>query len=771
MLNKKVKLLLCWLLVCAAVWIFSDREAQTYVFEGENLQTFVESLEDAETAEKEALDRMYLVQADANRRTNSGIWGDEENNARDVVVSRRAMDENGLNLMWGDYDITLTLAEPEKFEGEVVCAGKSRLIENGKISTDGQTEVHGRFTVKESVESIRFATNAPDQVVSVTVSKCGTTIIDPDLVAFMILAGIALTVLIILSEENRSDSRERRGAALILLLLIVFISGPMMWRGVYDGHDLQFHANRIEGIASALRMGQIPVRIHASTLQGYGYAASIFYPEFFLYFPALLRNLGITLSGALRIFVVVINAATVLCCYISIRKISRRRDLSLAVTMLYVTSSYRIANLYTRATYGESLAMIFFPLLIWAMWEVLEGDESRWPLLALAMTCICASHLLSVLFCTVFCALAALLCLPKLFREKRRIVSILLAAGVTAVCFVGFLIPMLDYIRDGINTNVSLNPEKHALRMGGYMIAFPGLKGWVVENSDDYAYSVGVIPGMAIMLGIALFGIRRYQEGNLARNAETEKMDRFCTKLLLLGGLAMFMATDVFPWKFIRTHRPFTTVVGQMQFPWRLMSVAVPLLSVTAAWGALREEKLKKTAMTVLVTVSVLTASYTMQSQVERLPLLYQDSYMTSFVGQYEYIYFFTQSEALWPGDLRVKGTDPYEITAYEKNGNDLTFTVKTTPGEHSIELPLLYYPGYAAEGEGCGSITMARGNNNVILLNVEDMSGEASFHVWFKTPVKWTVATLISTCGGILLLLLSVLDMRRHREAKPELD
>ena len=464
----------------------------------------------------------------------------------------------------------------------------------------------------EAAEGIRIATDTPERVVSAVVSKCGTTLIDPDFAAYMILVGIALTVLIILSGGKRSDSRERRGAILVLMLLIIFVSGPVMWRGVYDGHDLQFHANRIEGIASSLRTGQFPVRIHASTLYGYGYAASVFYPELYLYFPAVLRLLGITLSGALRIFVVLINAATVFSCYYSMKQVGRRRDFALTATMLYMTSSYHIANLYTRATYGESLAMIFFPLLIWAMWEVLAGDESRWPLLALAMTGICGAHLLSVLFCTGFCALAALLCLPRLIRERKRIVAIILAAGVTAVCFVGFLIPMADYIRDGINTNVSLNPENHALRLGGYFLAFPGQKACVVENPDDFAYAVGVIPGMAIMLGIVLFGVRRYEEGKSVRDAETERMDRISTLLLLMGGLAMLMATDIFPWKFIRTHRPFSMVAGQMQFPWRLMSVAVPLLVITAAWGALREQKLKKAAMTVLVTVSVLTSAYTM---------------------------------------------------------------------------------------------------------------------------------------------------------------
>ena len=55
-------------------------------------------------------------------------------------------------------------------------------------------------------------------------------------------------------------------------------------------------------------------------------------------------------------------------------------------------------NLYTRATLGESLAMIFFPMVLLGLYEVLRRDEKRWPLLALGMTGVCMSHLLSTLF-------------------------------------------------------------------------------------------------------------------------------------------------------------------------------------------------------------------------------------------------------------------------------------------------------------------------------------------------------------------------------------
>ena len=59
-----------------------------------------------------------------------------------------------------------------------------------------------------------------------------------------------------------------------------------------------------------------PVRIHASTLLGYGYAASEFYPELFLYIPAILRNMGVSLCASVRVFEAGINLLAALSCYV-----------------------------------------------------------------------------------------------------------------------------------------------------------------------------------------------------------------------------------------------------------------------------------------------------------------------------------------------------------------------------------------------------------------------------------------------------------------------
>ena len=101
----------------------------------------------------------------------------------------------------------------------------------------------------------------------------------------------------------------------------------------------------------------------------------------FLYFPAALRNLGVSLSASVRVFEACINLATALACYLCVRSLMRSRRAAVGASVLYTLCIYRLVNLYTRATLGESLAMIFFPMVLLGLYEVLRRDEKRWPLL------------------------------------------------------------------------------------------------------------------------------------------------------------------------------------------------------------------------------------------------------------------------------------------------------------------------------------------------------------------------------------------------------
>ena len=232
--------------------------------------------------------------------------------------------------------------------------------------------------------------------------------------------------------------------------------------------------------------------------------------------------------------------------------------------------------------------------------------------------------------------------------------------------------------------------------------------------------------------------------------------------LLALGALALGLSTDFFPWRtFCSIRKPFSTFFMQIQFPWRFVGMAVPMLSAAAAWGYLREEKDAKTGMAALIALCVVFSGYTMQTMVQRLPELEKETYTDTRIGQFEYTYPCTEKTALKVGDVRTSQPGVCSVLSYEKRGTELTATVQLEGEAAYIELPLLYYPGYRAEIDGQAQ-TVARGTNNMVRVYGLSSGESGTVHVWYQPPTVWLIAQGASVLGA-LLLAASLRRMRRR--------
>lgn len=756
MAKKLVSVAALWLALAALVFIYTDRDEYTWRYEEDTLSQILIGSEEAERSEQHDQDAMAKEQQAAQARTEAGLWG---TGTYDVEPFLPAQGENGgLNLPWGDYDVTVEYDSPADMELRAVSAGRQTFIQNGAWRlAAGEEKAVCRFTLTDSTSGLLIAGDPAEgaEIRSITVHKVGAGIFSADLAVYAALLGAVLTVLLVLSWDTSARGRMRRRDALMVLGAAAFSCMPLLWGGVFDGHDMLFHLNRIEGIASGLRCGQFPVRIHASTLLGYGYAASEFYPELFLYIPAILRNMGVSLCASVRVFEAGINLLAALSCYVSAKAVFDSRRTAVGASVLYTLCVYRLVNLYTRATLGESLAMIFFPLIIWSLYEVLRRDDGKWPLLALGMTGVCMSHLLSTLFSVLFCAIAAAFSLPKLMREKRRFLAILKAAAITVLCCVWFYVPMMQYSGDGVSTSVVLDAQENVLQPGGFFVAFAGDMN--ADIPEDFAYTIGVVPGLALLIGCALLLVRRYAQGKAAM----EGKDRVALALGALGVVALLGATNAFPWEWVCSlRRPFSTFFKQIQFPWRLVGVAVPLLSMAAAWGYLKDDRHASAGAALIVALCAACSGYTMQCMVQRTPVLDKETFTDTRISQFEYTYVGTEKTALKPGDIRVGGAEgAYSVLEMTKRGTNLTATIAMDGGAY-IEFPLLYYPGYQAAVNGI-PCKVARGTNNMLRVYGTASGQTATVDISFKPPMAWIAAQSVSLLG-LALLILSLRRMKR---------
>ena len=759
--HKALKLTLLWLLLALAVLLYTDRDADTWRYAQGELHAILETREQAAAAQRVSDEAYALEGAQAAARQARGEWGGEPQYAGAAETLPARDDAPGLNLMWGTYEVTLSYASPEPLRVSVVSAGRQSFIRDGEATLDAAPDgatASFAFTLTDSTERVMLACDLPSgaAITSVTVRR-RSGVFSADLAAYAVLLGGVMTWLLLLGGDVRPEGKKRRRDALVLVLAALLASLPALMDHIVDGHDLFFHMNRIEGIASALRGGQFPVRIHASTLLGYGYAASEFYPELFLYIPALLRNLGVSLMASVQVSVLLINLASAFVCYESVRRLVGSRDTALLSAVLYTLTIYRLVSLYAVATLGEALAMVFFPMLILALYEVLVRDDSRWPLLALAMYGIFMSHLLSTLLAAAFCVLAALCCAGRLVRSPRRILACVKAAALMALCALWFVVPFVQYGAAGISTNVTLDTYRFVLTPGELLLGFSPATGDAHSAGSALDGVIGTQPGLAILLGCALLMAARYAQGG-----RREEKDALPTALLLLGLLALACTTALFPWKTLcGLSRPLGTLFQQIQYPRRLLSIATPLLCIPAAWGYLRDERHRAAGAALAVGLCVVFSAYFMGDFVKQQPILDAQGYADTRIRQYEYLYPGTEKGLLAPHAVVFGGAEQ-PVVEMQRDGSSLT--LRLAPGEPGayLEAPLLYYPGYRAtiNGEACKAV---RGENNVVRLYGAFTDAGDTVRIWFEEPVSWRLAEAASLAGLMLMLALLV---RRRRAA-----
>ena len=194
-----VKVLLLWMVVISAAGILSKRDRFTFVFEGEELSHFVIDEEETKKEEADAQELKNTVQTQAAMRNYDGIY--EGVGVLHIEDARRAVDENGMNLMWGTYDVSLKVNGSDSLTCRIICPGKQSFIREG--TTEGVPAddlVTFSFTVTDAAEHIKLCVSEPERIESATIVKRGTTAIDRDLLAYFCVFGIMLTILLALGE-------------------------------------------------------------------------------------------------------------------------------------------------------------------------------------------------------------------------------------------------------------------------------------------------------------------------------------------------------------------------------------------------------------------------------------------------------------------------------------------------------------------------------------------------------------------------------------------
>lgn len=537
----------------------------------------------------------------------------------------------------------------------------------------------------------------------------------------------------------------------------IFVSVAIAIFGMYPylndivpfGHDLGYHLNRINEIANGLNIKTFPVLIHAGLIENLGYANGIFYPQLFMYIPALLvSKCGLLVIPAYKVFLVIITFFTFITMYISVKGIFKNKHIAWIASLLYVFSLYRLTDIYVRAAVGELLAFVFNPLILYGFYNVLFDDGKKWWVIVIGISGLVYSHLLSVLIMAIFFIMICLLNVDKIFKNKKVFLNLLKAALITAIISLGYFGPMLEQKRNDIY-NVDGRSIYSCEEVNGFasslsMALSSKMHGGFATDSNVEEKTMPEGCGIILLILVLLF---------IFRKDISFKENRFEIQLFVLGILFYWATTKFFIWKWF-------SLLNVIQFPFRFNIVATLCFAIVGAksFYSLLNEKTRKDFVILFSICYLIYASYMLDS-VELDFTGWNGSYdvLTSTfdrqVGTAEYL----------PDGTYIYDLDLYNINnkdhkiEYEQVGTKITFEYADTENDLEINIPLVYYKGYQAyivtpEGE-YRNLDVQKNivNAHVLVTSPEKLTGTIT--VEYKLTKIQKISYIVATIGFIIFI------------------
>lgn len=538
-----------------------------------------------------------------------------------------------------------------------------------------------------------------------------------------------------------------RGAVLGTLGIVVLACLPLLQNnGGMTGHDLYFHLQRIQGISESLADGEFPVRVYHNVKSGYGYAASMYYGELFLYPAALLRLSGLDLRLCYQGYLWVVTAATAFVCYHCLREIFGRRSLALMGCALYLLSPYRLVCIYLRAAVGEYTALLFLPLIALGLWRLYAGSGRAWGLLALGFGGLLQSHIITLILTTltVFCLAIALW--RKTFRRPV-LLEWAKAVGICVLVNLWFLFPFVSVAGGQMSRRIE------GMERAGMTLA------QLLTRGETAIFGLALCLGGGLLA--AVFVLCPPPPGALRTGG---------LYALAVGGFSLFASTDLFPWQWVIRLPVLGTLLGSIQFPWRFLGLATIALTLASLWGVQQLQQsgwavAARGAGAVVVGLTLLIAMQFLSGYV----LPETDDY-TGDPSQWMVL---DTSCLTWPmddlylpqgakaEDLGFAAAAPVKVRvdAIRREGRTTAIDCVTGDAEGFVELPLLWYPGYRAQGGG----TLYPSENGLVGVAVP-AGFEGTLTVTWQEPRRWLAADFVSLISVFALAGSAVVRRKKRK-------
>ncbi len=236
---------------------------------------------------------------------------------------------------------------------------------------------------------------------------------------------------------------------LVIPSLILVIKNPL-----YPSQDGLYHIARIKEFDTDIRNLQIPPRLAPTLENQIGYplfVANYQLPYYFAEIFALPTNDPTFAFKATMSIAFILSAVFAFLLF----KKSASNTASLVGTIFYTYLPYRFANLYDRGSLGESIALIFVPLVLLGLHEAKAKSKYSFVLLAISLFALITSHtVIFMVFAPFFLFYFLIVIRPDQKTLKRAVVASILAIILSSFQLIPSIFEKKYMVFDSALTNL-----------------------------------------------------------------------------------------------------------------------------------------------------------------------------------------------------------------------------------------------------------------------------------------------------------------------------
>ncbi|MGO2298296.1 hypothetical protein [Pseudolactococcus laudensis] len=520
---------------------------------------------------------------------------------------------------------------------------------------------------------------------------------------------------------------------LIFLVSILVCKFVIFKNGVLIVNDVDFHYARAMSTIRALNDHQLIPQLDPSAAKGFGYSWNLFYGPFPTYLIAALflitKNIAISINLISYIGVFLIGLAMYR--YISYR--TKSREAGFVSSLLMITSTSVLVNLYYYTGYGSLYALFFAILSLYGLQIILDGDKNfkGVNLLAIGGFGMLLSHSLTCLIMLLYIVCLLLFNFKAFFEKIKYFIYVaLLSFGLSAY----FLLPFIEvkqlniynqFNSDFLGYFMWKNPLiLNSLRFSWKSMLFP--KTFNVTNFPN------VLLGLSLILLLVFLGKKGKENQNV--NLKVSRIIIF-----FLFGLSTFVLCSFWvDW----TKMP--SILWTIQYPSRIMFYVSGItfsVFIGLTYGKLTNKLSPYWHCGMLVILMIISIGIS-QFSIEAKDNLFRANFnqsgsidknydingqqnLKTAIGEFfptsigtknktlsaiideNQNVFWMANQYIYP-NLEKRRAEGYLDLEQNKSAiiNNLTtsgmrskvsFNIKKTDGIKRIELPKIYYPGYKA--------------------------------------------------------------------------